>query len=285
MQFNLDEYFGPVPGSEQEKNIVIFARRHWVSFLGEIIISILLVILPIIAFIVAYIFIPGIFHGILLNFLVIFGSVYYLLMISFIFNAWISYYYDVYILTYDEIFDINQSGFFERKISQLSLLRVQDVSSDIKGFFPTLFAYGNVLVETAGEQVESFLLKAVPNPQEFSAKVLEMHDRLIEREGRQSQVADAEGTIKPIGPMGRAVPCQPVNKEEPLPPEPKGIEYPPKPSGQSPLGSAATMSSQQEPYEQEKEDDNENENHESDSVESSGDISKDDLDKGGEVKF
>ena len=101
------------------------------------------------------------------------------------FVAWISFYYDVYIIYTDSVVDIVQQGFFGRKISQLSMLRVQDVSSTIKGFLPTLFGFGDVLVETAGEQSQNFLLIAVPNPQEVSAKIMELHDKLVERESRE----------------------------------------------------------------------------------------------------
>lgn len=200
MALNLDEYFCPVPGSEKENDIIIFARRHWVSFAGQIVMSIGLLIIPIVIFITAKIYLPRIFSGIFLNFLVLFGSAYYLVICTFIYGAWISYYYDIYIVTKELVVDIVQGGFFNRKISQLSMLRVQDVSSSIKGVFPTMFAYGDVLIETAGEKAETFLLKAVPNPQQFSAKVLEIHNRVIEEEARQGQIAQGEGSIKPAPP-------------------------------------------------------------------------------------
>lgn len=207
MEFNLDEYFCPVPGSEKEKDIVIFARRHWISFLGDIIVSVMLLLLPIVILVAAHYLSPHSFQGRFLNFLVVAGSAYYLMIITSIFNAWISYYYDIYILTSDLIADITQKGFFNRKISQLSLLRVQDVSSKIEGFFPTMFAYGDVLIETAGESAETFLLKSVPNPQAFSAKVLELHDQLIEREGRHNQILEGEGALqRPIMPESAPAP-------------------------------------------------------------------------------
>jgi uncharacterized membrane protein YdbT with pleckstrin-like domain len=249
LKLNLGEYFYPTPGSAQEEEIVIFARRHWVSYLGQIALSIILILLPIILWLVLELMHAHIYQGNLQNAIVIVGSVYYLVAITFTFATWISYYYDIYIVTRDTIVDITQVGFFGRKVSQLSLLRVQDVTSNIKGILPTLFAYGDVLVETAGERSETFLLESVANPQEFSAKILELHNQLIEKEGRHHEMLEAEGVL--------AVPASSESKES----EPK---IPQQEQSQKEIEKSAKRGS-------------------TDSGE--GEISKDDLNKGGEVKF
>lgn len=251
LAFNIEECFNQMSECGKGKDIVIFSRRHWVSFLGDIIISVLLLIIPLVIIIVAFRFLPGTFHGKILNFMVVFGSAYYLVMLTLIFSAWISYYYDIYILTSDTIVDITQSGFFNRKISQLSLLRVQDVSSKVEGFFHTFFTYGDVLVETAGEKVETFLLKDIPNPQKFSAKVLEMHDELIARESREGQVSEGEGLLVPH----KSVVSTP-------------IESKPEPEPQSQPQDNQPQYVPEKPVEQ-----------------NEGEVSKDELNQGGEVKL
>lgn len=243
--------------SGKGKDIVIFARRHWVSFLGDIIMSVLLLIIPLVLILIALHFLPDTFHGKILNFIVFFGSAYYLVMLTLIFSAWISYYYDIYILTSDTIVDITQSGFFNRKISQLSLLRVQDVSSKVEGFFPTFFGFGDVLVETAGEKVETFLLKDIPNPQKFAAMVLEMHDVLIERESREGQIAEGEGFLVPK----KSVVSTPIESK----PEP---EYQPEPQLQPQLQNNQSQYVPEKPVEK-----------------NEGEVSKDELNQGGEVKL
>lgn len=194
----MSEYNFPVPGSIKESEIVIFARRHFVSFLGQFLLAFLLLVIPIIIVIIifAFHFDTKIFQGLFLNFLTLILSAYYLVIVTFTFVSWISFYYNIYIITNTEIIEITQVGFFGRKISQLSLLRVQDVSSDIKGILPTFFSYGDVLVETAGEK-ETFLLQSVPNPQAVSTKIMEIHDKIIETEGRHREVLEGEGTLAP----------------------------------------------------------------------------------------
>lgn len=272
MAFNLEEYFCPMPGSEKEKDIVIFTRRHWISFLFDIIVSVFLLIVPIVIIIVLRVLLPNIFQGLFPNFLVIFGSVYYLIIATSIFNAWISYYYDLYILTNDMIIDVTQSGFFDRKVSQLSLLRVQDVSSKINGLFPTLFSFGDVLVETAGERVEQFLLYSVPNPQEFSSKVLELHDQLIEREGRHKQILEGEGAL---------IPAKTPTSETLVTPMPVAPSPPENPMPTSPVSEPEASKEKKPNCFPEKESILEDSKNKETTEE--GEIKKDDLDKGGEI--
>lgn len=191
------EYHFPVPGSDKGKDIIIFVRRHWVAFLGQFLLSLVILIIPIVIFALIYIFNfeEKVFRGVAVNILVLVTSVYYFVAITFAFVAWISFYYDVYIVTKSEIIEITQEGFFGRKISQLSLLRVQDVTSSIKGILPTLFTFGDVLVETASEQKESFLLQSVPKPQEICSRIMALHDEVVGKEGRQHQLLEGEGLL------------------------------------------------------------------------------------------
>lgn len=247
------EYHFPVPGSEREKEIVIFARRHWASFLGQFILSFLLLLIPIIILLIIYIVSGGfgVFHGVLNNFLVLILSAYYLVVITFIFVAWLSFYYNCYIITRLEIIEIIQIGFFGRKISQLSMLRVQDVTSSIEGLLPTYFSYGDVLIETASEQKEPFVLCSVPDPQEISSRVMDLHDEVIEREGRHREILEGEGTLLP------------------------GLHTPP---------AVHTEKSQyQELLEKEKRETEIKPSEKLEEKESEGEISKDDLDHGGEI--
>jgi len=235
------EYHFPVPGTIEENKIVLFIHRHWASFLGQFLLSLVMFIAPMVILLILFLSGFKINQGYIVHFMTLGLSIYYLIVITVTFLAWISYYYDIYVVTEDAIIDINQEGFFGRKIAQLSLLRVQDVTSDIKGLLPTLFGFGDVLVETAGEQSQNFFLKCIPNPQEVSAKIMELHNHLVETEQRQSQLLEAEGVLA----AGR----RPVASE----PSPGGSQESPSPPAESPAHI--------------------------------GEVSHEDLDKGGEIQL
>jgi len=265
------EYHFPVPGSTEEKKIILFLRRHWASFLGQIILSFFLFFFPIALVLIVYFSDKSVFHGLILNFLVLGLSTYYLVIVTFIFTSLIAFYYDLYIVTDEAIIDVNQQGFFGRKIVQISLLRVQDVTSNIQGLFPTLFAYGNVLIETAGEQTQSLLLEQIPNPQEVASKILELHNELIETEGRHHQILEAEGALAPgtIGEAGHiAGGGHPISESaaQPLSFPPPEEEQKLEPAQPSESGEKARPKAPQE-------------------TNAEGEIKSEDLDKGGEVDF
>lgn len=105
-------------------------------------------------------------------------SLYYLFVWVFFFHAWIDYYLDVWVVTDIRIVDVEQKGLFSRSISELKLFRVQDVTAEVKGILPTVFHYGNVVIQTAGNE-QFFIFKQIPHPYETQQKISELatHDR------------------------------------------------------------------------------------------------------------
>lgn len=276
----MGEYHFPIPGSVDEGKIVLFVHRHWGSFISQLLISLVMLIAPSIILLAIFTSEVRIGGAFVTHFIVLGFSVYYLIVITVIFISWISYYYDIYIITEDEIVDVGQEGFFGRKIAQLSLLRVQDVTSNIKGFLPTLLGYGDVLVETAGEQSQNFLLKAVPNPQEVSSKIMELHNGLIETEGRHHQLLEAEGAFTPgIIREGtqRAGEGHPMAEEEKEPTyqellkkeESSSAENPSLPQASPPQPSSTSSPITENP----------------EKPADTGEVSHEDLDKGGEIEI
>jgi len=265
------EYHFPVPGAIDEKRIVLFVRKHWAAYLGQFILSIFLFFFPMALLLVVYLNDKTIFQGLIFNFVVLGLSTYYLIITTFIFTSWLSFYYDIYIITENAIVDVFQQGFFGRKISQLSMLRVQDVSSSIDGFLPTIFAYGNVLVESAGEQTQHFILEQVPNPQEVSSRIMELHNKIIEDEGRHHQILEAEGAFPP-GKIGESDTFE--NESQPVL---EGVSEEPEKTKYQELLDKETHRTQETTEEAR--------SVLSQEGSSEGEIEHEDLDKGGEVDF
>lgn len=244
------EYHCPVPGGPDEDKIVLFMRRHWASFLGYFLLSFLMLVVPAVALIMAYIYQRNFFQGILLNFIILGFSAYYLVAVTVALTSWMTFYYDIYIICTDAIVDIRQQGFFGRKTSQLAIVRVQDVSSEIKGILPTLFGYGDVLVETAGEQTQNFLLEGIANPQEVSNQILELHAKFIgDQGGGEPDLILAREKSKPPPPPAETsaeTPYQELLEKD------KILKEPERSSDKSPSGEE-------------------------------GEVSKDDLEKGGQI--
>jgi uncharacterized membrane protein YdbT with pleckstrin-like domain len=104
---------------------------------------------------------------------VLLGSAYYLGITLFFFSQFADYYLDINIVTNQRIIDIEQEGLFSRTIAELNLTRVQDVESVVKGIFATMFNYGTVIIQTAGEE-RNFIFKKIPDPHSVRHHILEL---------------------------------------------------------------------------------------------------------------
>lgn len=183
---------------EQEASvepIVIFVRRHWFSFFPWIILIAVMAICPII---VLTVLATSINFNTLESpsrvFIILLTSTYYLFTLSVFLVAWIDYYLDVTIVTSKRLVDIHQNGLFNHRVSEQSLLRVQDVSVRVEGPFQTFFKFGTVYVETAGE-APNFEMVNLPNPNYIADTILKLHYKLVEEGYHAAETGEAEGTL------------------------------------------------------------------------------------------
>lgn len=80
------------------------------------------------------------------------------------------------------ITQVLQIGLFDRKVSELSLGNVEDVTAQQRGILPTLFNYGVVIIETAGEQ-NNFTFRYCPNPNAYAKAISDARINHIEKRG------------------------------------------------------------------------------------------------------
>lgn len=103
----------------------------------------------------------------------------------FFFFSFIEFYLDAWIITSERIISIEQDGFFSRTISEQRLFRIQDVTTEVKGILPTLFSYGNVFIQTAGEK-ERFDFEQVPHPDKIRDQIIKLAE--IDRQKQSKEV-------------------------------------------------------------------------------------------------
>lgn len=168
--FDLQHLPNPIP----DEHIVFFLRRHPITMLSLV---------------VGYLFLMGapfaaIFYiqnmqplwlesqtAVLL--FVLGGSLFFLFAWLFLFQAFMDFYLDIWIVTNRRILNIEQTGLFSRTISELRLYRVQDVTSTITGFLHTLFGFGDVEIQDAGEKTR-FRFEDISDPNHVSKTILEL---------------------------------------------------------------------------------------------------------------
>ena len=156
------------------EKIQYFLRRNFVTFLPVILTIVVLFIVPLAAiFLAGNYFTIGMDNSTIYPLLILCGSIYYLSITLFFYSYFITFYLDVWIITNDRLIDIRQIGLFSRTIAEVDLYQVQDVSSEVQGFLPSLFNYGNVYLQTAGP-VPKFVLYNVTDPHRLRQAILEL---------------------------------------------------------------------------------------------------------------
>lgn len=89
---------------------------------------------------------------------------------SFSFLKFLYWYFNVYIVTTDQIVDVDWYNIVYKAVSAALLENVQDVTSKQGGVIAGIFDYGNVFVQTAGTE-SNFEFDNVPHPQAVAEEI------------------------------------------------------------------------------------------------------------------
>lgn len=215
------------PGQKPDEIVKVLVRPHWLILLRTVAAILFLAIVPlaVLAVLVANQTDP--FSGIGLAVTAVTVPAYYLTLITWFFIAWVDYYLDVGIVTDQRIIDIDQLGLFRRNIAELDCRMVQDIDSDKSGVLETIFDFGTVTVQTAGER-PNFTFHAVPHPDRMVERI---RDAVSSRHDQEDGAAEAvnEAAVKmeeaaehleqPTAPA--PAPAQPATPNQPPQPEPE----------------------------------------------------------------
>jgi len=82
---------------------------------------------------------------------------------------------DVVYITNEKVAQVLYQTIFHRKVSQLNIGDVQDVSVTQKGIFAHMFDYGTLVIETAGEQ-QNYTFSFVPSPHTSAKVIITSHE-------------------------------------------------------------------------------------------------------------
>jgi uncharacterized membrane protein YdbT with pleckstrin-like domain len=103
------------------------------------------------------------------------------------FLIWIDYYFDVWIITDRRVVNIEQKGLFNRQVSELELLRIQDITTEVTGVIPTILNYGDVFIQTAGENPR-FIFRQVSDPYGIKDTLMNLQKKRSREESRISRI-------------------------------------------------------------------------------------------------
>lgn len=92
------------------------------------------------------------------------------------------YQHNMIIVTSDKIAQVLYKNLIDRKVSQLSVGEIQDVTVDQRGLLARFFNYGNLVIETAGEQ-NNYEFTFTPYPHKCAKDIVAVHEQSIKKYG------------------------------------------------------------------------------------------------------
>lgn len=111
----------------------------------------------------------------------------YLLTFGIFFETFALWFFNVYIITNKKVVDIDFDGLLYKNISETQLRNIEDVTSQVKGFFGMIFNIGNVYVQTAAEKRE-FEFTELDRPEEIRDIISDLAE--IKKRKAREQVND-----------------------------------------------------------------------------------------------
>ncbi|OGH08759.1 MAG: hypothetical protein A2152_00030 [Candidatus Levybacteria bacterium RBG_16_35_6] len=145
---------------EEGEEIILLLRKHFMTNFPWIAIAIIITIAPVIFFIFRSYFpvppLPDKFNVIAFLF-------YFTVVGAYVYMNFISWFFNISLVTQGRLIDVKFIDiiYHDMAITRLSL--VEDISFTQSGFLRSLFNYGDIFVQTAGEKL-NFDFLAVPEP-------------------------------------------------------------------------------------------------------------------------
>lgn len=146
-------------GKENDENVVLVIRSHWMRYFKYIASAVLILILPT----VVALFIPTLNTNIMLLISIFLTSI--LLSMSFAVYSFLMWYYNVNIITDKRVIDLDFKSIFSHTSSEARLEKIEDVTSQQSGSFTNVLDIGTVHIQTAG--TNAFIeFDSIPKPRE-----------------------------------------------------------------------------------------------------------------------
>lgn len=160
----------------EKEEIIRIIHRHWFNIFQQFLIIIVVAILLFSGLFIFPRLFPAFQEPELYPLFIFLETTFALLVWIYAFLIWVDYFFDVWIITSERVVNIEQKGLFMRGVSELKYSKIQDVTSEVEGFFPTVLNYGDVHVQTAGEEAR-FIFRQIPDPYGIKNIIMELQKK------------------------------------------------------------------------------------------------------------
>ena len=169
---------------KKSEKVYILARKHFATNYGWMTQSLFLIVLPFIILLVGELLYPKFIDSYLMvdwaiqniPFHTVFAVIflYYSFVLTHAWTHYISWFYNVYMITNERMIHTSFRLLTGTTTTEAELDRIVDISQESYGFFPSMFNYGNVKVQTATAMKSKFNFIGIPDPSWFRSVLYEL---------------------------------------------------------------------------------------------------------------
>lgn len=172
--------FAPKPlhvffdSQEKTEQVILLLRRHPVTQITWVVVAILMLFAPLLFNSISmFAFLPPRF-GIAATF------IWYLLVMGFAIESFLTWFFSVFIITDERIIDVDFLSLIYKNISAAKIDNIEDITAETGGAIRSIFNFGTVKMQTAGANNE-LEFEDVPQP----AKITRLLNELLLEEERE----------------------------------------------------------------------------------------------------
>lgn len=159
-------------GQDPDEKILLLLRAHPITNIPWIVLALFLFVIPFL--------IPKIlpYTGLNLNlipetFQLVYLIINYLLVLITVFEGFLNWYFNATLITDQKVVDIDFEHLLYKAVNLAPLTKIEETDSLTAGILGTIFNFGNVRIQTAGENV-SIEMKNIPQAAQVADMVLDL---------------------------------------------------------------------------------------------------------------
>jgi uncharacterized membrane protein YdbT with pleckstrin-like domain len=183
---------------DTDEKVVLEVRKHWFIFFAHGLFSLIAALAPLFVYGIVISYLKqtlAINADVSAVFWFLYSMWLLLVWISF-FIQWTNYYLDVWYVTEKRIIDVEQKGLFHRQVSSLRFDKIQDISIEVRGILAHLFNFGDIHVQTAGQDSTDFVIQHAAYPERIRETIFGHHNKEAEK-SFSVKIIDGDVTKKP----------------------------------------------------------------------------------------
>lgn len=169
-------------GQDPDEKILLLLRAHPITNISWIVLALILFLLPFGLPIISKLLLSIGFdlslvpERILTSFIIID----YLLVLVTVFEGFLYWYFNVCLVTNQKVVDFDFESVLYKGVDLAPLAKIEEADSSVAGIIGTIFNFGSVSVQTAGENV-AIKMKNVPQPDHVADLIVDLSRKGGER--------------------------------------------------------------------------------------------------------